>query len=265
MGERRAITRVPARAPGRSWWRRELRGIYVIAKKDAMLYYFRSPVLIHGVLFPAFFFLAFCVGRDVAAETAVPGILAMALFFTASAVGPLVTPWERRSKTYERLVSSPISPFSIILGDVAAGACFGLVLSAVPLGLGLGLADVRPARLGMLVGALVFSAFCFGSLGVLLSAPPTRNPAQIMMLSNLVRMPLIFISGVFVPLAEMPAWSRRLAPLSPLSYCADLVRAAFGARHYFPVWLDFSALAGASLAFLLAARFFHHRARAKAL
>ncbi len=31
----------------------------------------------------------------------------MALWFTASAVGPQVTPWERRAKTYERFISSP--------------------------------------------------------------------------------------------------------------------------------------------------------------
>ena len=34
---------------------------------------------------------------------------------------------------------------------------------------------------------------------------PTNGRSQIMMLSSLVRLPLIFISGVFVPHAEMPA------------------------------------------------------------
>lgn len=246
-------------------WRRELHGVYVIAKKNAMLYYFRPPIIIHGMLLPVFFFLVFVVARQATAETAIPGILAMTLCFTASAVGPMVTPWERKSKTYERLISSPISQSSIMLGDVVAGACFGLLLVALGLALGLGLSDIRLARPGMLAGILVLSAICFGSLGVLLAAPPTNNPSQIMMLCNLVRMPLIFISGVLVPLAEMPGWSRALAPLSPLSYCADVIRAAFGGEPYFPLWLDVAALALFCFAFLLAARFFHRRTRAKAL
>jgi len=246
-------------------WRRELHGVYVIAKKNARLYYFRPPIIIHGMLLPAFLFLVFVAARGVAVEAAVPGILAMALCFTASAIGPMVTPWERRNKTYERLISSPISQLSIILGDVAASACFGLILAGAGLALGLGLTDVRLARPGVLAGGILLSAVCFGSLGVLLSAPPTNNPSQIMMLCNLVRMPLIFISGVLMPLSEMPGWSRALAPLSPLSYCGDVIRVAFGAEPYFPLWVDALALAAFTALFLLVARSFHRWARAKAL
>lgn len=246
-------------------WRRELHGVYVIARKNAMLYYFRPPIIIHGMLLPAFFFLVFVVARQATLATAIPGILAMTLCFTASAVSPMATPWERRSKTYERLISSPISLSAIILGDVVAGACFGLILVAIGLALGLGLTDVQLVYPGMLAGILVLSAICFGSLGVLLSAPPTNNPSQIMMLCNLVRMPLIFVSGVLVPLAEMPGWSQALAPFSPLSYSADVIRAAFGATPYFPLWLDALALAAFTGAFLAAAGFFHRRSRAKML
>jgi ABC-2 type transport system permease protein len=82
-------------------------------------------VLIFGVLFPVFFFLAFKMGRPVAAENVVPGMVAMALWFTASAVGPLVTPWERGAKTYERLISTPVSLRAILAGDVLSGFVFG--------------------------------------------------------------------------------------------------------------------------------------------
>jgi ABC-2 type transport system permease protein len=251
--------------PASPAWLCELHGVYVIAKKDAMLYYFRPPVLIHGILLPGFFFLVFVVARKAPVITAVPGMIAMTLFFIASAVGPMVTPWERRAKTYERLISSPISQMSIMLGDALAGACFGLFLFVVALALGLCLTEAVVLRPGMIVVAGLLSAPCFGCLGVLLGAPPVRNPSQIMMLSNVVRMPLIFISGVLFPLAEMPSWSRPLAPLSPLSYCADLVRASFGADLYFPLWLDIMMLVLFSFAFLLAARFIHRRGRARGL
>ena len=73
--------------------RRQLHGSLVILKKNARLYYLKPPVLIFGVLFPVFFFLAFKMGRPIPAENIVPGMVAMALWFTSSAVGPLVTPW----------------------------------------------------------------------------------------------------------------------------------------------------------------------------
>jgi len=56
---------------------------------------------------------------------------------------------------------------------------------------------------------IVLSAFCFSALGSLLSSPPTDNPSNVMMLSNLVRLPLIFISGVFIPIEAMPAWGKK--------------------------------------------------------
>ena len=252
-----------SRSRSRPSWRRQLHGIYVIAKKDAMIYYLKPPVLIFGVLFPVFFFLAFSMGRKVQPAMIVPGMTAMALFFTASAVGPLVTPWERRQKTYERLIACPVSQWSIVLGDVLAGACFGTILSVVPLVLGTVLTDARPTDPVLLVGAIVMSAVCFAALGSLLAAPPTDNPSQVMMLSNVVRLPLIFISGVFVPLAAMPAWSRPVLPLSPLSYATDLVRSAFGAESYFPCWFSFLMLAAFTTALVASAVFFHRRGREK--
>lgn len=106
---------------------------------------------------------------------------------------------------------------------------------------------------GWLLGALSFS-----SLGVLMAAPATDTPSQVMMLSNPVRLPLIFVSGVFVPHEQMLVWGQWL---SPLSYCADLTRVGFGAKPYFPVVVDVLALVAFTLVFMTAAHFFHRRTR----
>ena len=51
---------------------------------------------------------------------------------------------------------------------------------------------------------MVLTAFCFATLGTLFAAYPTENVGEVMSMLNLVRLPLIFISGVFIPLAAMP-------------------------------------------------------------
>jgi len=233
---------------------RQVHAAYVVAKKDAVIYYLKPPVISFGVIFPFFFYLAFAAGRDVPAGVMVPGMVAMALFFTASAVGPLVTPWERQARTWERLVTSPASLWAIIAGDIAAGLAFGALLSLVPLALGIGLAgaevtDAASLALGILLGALAFSA-----LGVLMAAPATDTPPQVMMLSNLVRLPLIFVSGVFVPLSAMQEWGQALAPFSPLSYSADLIRAGLGGPRYFSAGVSAMALLGFGAGFMILAR-----------
>jgi len=246
-------------------WQRQAHGALVIIKKNALLHYLRPPVLIFGVLFPVFFFLAFKMGRPIAPEAIVPGMVAMALWFTASAVGPLVTPWERRARTYERLIAAPVSLRAILAGDVLSGALFGGCLSVVPVALGLSLTDASIARPGLLVCGIVLGALSFASLGVFLAAPPASSPSNIMLLSNLVRLPLLFVSGIFVPIARMPGWARWVAPISPLSYAGDLIRCGFGQPAYFPAWLSVLLLVAFTAALFAGACRFHRMWRAKGL
>jgi ABC-2 type transport system permease protein len=246
-------------------WRRQAHGAFVIAKKNALLYYLKPPVLIFGVLFPVFFFLAFKMGRPIPAENVVPGMVAMALWFTATAVGPLVTPWERRARTYERLISSPVSLRAILAGDVVSGLVFGACLSAAPVALGLALTDAAVTNLPLLLAGIVLGALSFASLGVLLAAPPASSPSNIMLLSNLVRLPLLFVSGVFLPIAQMPSWARWISPISPLSYAGDLIRAGFGQAAHFPTWLSPAMLVAFTATLFWGACRFHRMWRAKGL
>jgi len=245
--------------------RRQLHGSLVILKKNVRLYYLKPPVLIFGVLFPVFFFLAFKMGRPIAAENIVPGMVAMALWFTASAVGPLVTPWERGAKTYERLISTPLSLRAILVGDVMSGLVFGTCLSVVPVLLGLALTDTSIVSVPILTAGIVLGALNFASLGVLLAAPPASSPANIMLLSNLVRIPLLFVSGIFMPIGQMPVWMQWIAPLSPLSYASALIRSAFGQSAFFQVWLSLLMLVLFTLAFFMMSCKFHNMWKAKGL
>jgi ABC-2 type transport system permease protein len=158
-------------------------------------------------------------------------------------------------------VTSPASLWAIIIGDAAASALFGIVLSLIPLTMGYALTGsviVDPSSLccGIVLGALAFSA-----LGILIASRATDTPSEIMMLANLVRLPLIFISGVFVPLPDMPEWGQRFAPISPLSYAADLIRIGMGGNGYFPPWLDVSTLVVFACALMFCAHLLHRRAQ----
>ena len=112
-------------------WNVYLRGVSVVARKDMRIYYRKAPVFIFGLILPTFLFFAFFVGRELDINKFFPGFLAMSLFFTSSSVGPLIVPWEKQQGTFERLLSYPLSISAIVLGDVIAGAIFGLLISAI--------------------------------------------------------------------------------------------------------------------------------------
>ncbi len=201
---------------------------WAIAKKDIYIYYLKGPVLIFGIFFPTFLFLAFAFGRSMPPQNLAPGLIALALFFTASATTPAVLPFETRTRTLERLLAAPLTVPMIMGGDVVAAFLFGLVISLIPIMISLIALGASLHHPILLAATVVLSALCFAILGTLFSAPPTDNPSSIMTISNLVRLPLIFVSGVFMPLEQMPSWGQRLAMISPLTYTTELIRHAFG-------------------------------------
>jgi len=236
-----------------------LRGILVITGKNMRLYYTKPPVLMFGILFPLFMFFAFFVGRKLDLITFFPAFLAMMLFFTASSVGPLITPWEKREKTYERLLSYPVTQDSIILGDVVAGATFGIGISVLVWIASIFFVPVPVTNIGLFVLAFLLGTLSFSALGALLASPASDSPPNVMIFSNLIRFPLIFISGIFVPLAQMQGLGLVLAYCSPLTYLVDLFNSAMSGTSVFSPLVDSSVLIGVSALFIFAAKVIQKR------
>jgi ABC-2 type transport system permease protein len=236
-----------------------------IVEKNIRIYYSKGPVIIFGLLMPFFLFLSFYIGRNTPIEALIPGLLGMTTFFTASSVGPAIVPWEARAKTLERLISSPVSLRTIFLGDVLSSFVFGILVSAFPVAASL-LIGVGIANPLLLCFGLILSTFCFASFSILLSAyPPTDNPATIMMLSSMIKFPLVFISGIFIPIEELPVWGKTIAEISPLTYFTDLARYAIQGTSYFPIALDILALIAFTIAFLFVAIKIHEHTILKRL
>ncbi len=228
-----------------------------VAKKDLLIYFLKGPTIIFGLLLPSFLFVAFAIGRELSVDFLIPGLLGMTLFFTTSAVGPVIAPWETRMKTFERLISTPITLWGIILGDIIASFAFGLVITLVVLTMGVVLLGIQVITLHLLIGTGI-AAFCFSSLGLVISSPPTSDPSQIMMLSTLVKFPLFLISGIFIPLTEMEG-ARIISFVSPLTYYVDLARFSVQEANYFSPSVDLAALVGFTMLLCVTAISLHKK------
>jgi len=242
-----------------------LRGVMVTAEKNIKIYYKKAPVIIFGLLFPLFMFTSFYMGRNIDISIFFPGFLAMALFFTSSSVGPLITPWEKQAGTYERLLSFPVSIHTIILGDVLAGAIYGILITSPVIIIAGVLFNITITSIMILLVSLILGTICFASLGVALASPSVRSPSNIMMFSSLIRFPLIFISGIFIPLQELQGAGRIVSYFSPLTYLVDMFHTGLDSISVFPVALDIFALILFTCFFLLISSYFHKRNMMKGL
>lgn len=197
------------------------------------IYYFKPNIIVSGMLFPLFMFLAFAVGRPAGPQVMIPGLIAITILFSASSIEPVSIPIERRTKTFDRLLAAPVSLNAVVLGESLSGFLYASAIAAVPFIAGIILFALPVINPLPLVTGVLLTAFCFATMGTLFSAYPTESPGDIMSMLNLVRLPLIFISGIFIPLDSVPGVLRVLTYISPLTYGNDLILASFSGTAHF--------------------------------
>lgn len=211
----------------------ELRAAWAIARKDIKTYYIKPNIIMAGLLFPVFMFLAFASGRGAPSGSLIPGLIAITLLFSASTIEPVSIPIERRMKTFERLLSAPISISTIVLGESVSGFLYSLGISLLPILIGALLFRTPILHPLWLTVSLLLTAFLFATMGTLFASYPTENVGEVMSILNIVRLPMIFISGVFIPLASMPPIGQSIALFSPLTYANDLIRFGYSGEAQF--------------------------------
>ncbi len=231
-----------------------------ISRKDVESYYAKPPLITWGLLFPVVLLLAVYLKDQQGYLAVCPGILAMTLLFGNTSMAAIVVTFEKRTGTLDRLLLAPLSMRTIVLGKAlsaaAYGVCTALVL-AVILGAALGMPLARPWAfvLGLALGAGIFSLFG------LAAAVLVREVFEAMTLLNFFRFPLLFVSGVFMPLDTMPGWIYPVALASPLTHVVELLRwGLFGQSALGGPWIPFAACAAYLVAaWLLAVRLFQRR------
>ncbi|MBL7118734.1 ABC transporter permease [Candidatus Bathyarchaeota archaeon] len=236
---------------------RDVRVAWAICEKDIRQYYLTPPSLMFGLLFPASLFLSFVVGRNIPVSKAIPILVAQTLFFASSSIGPISIPLERRTQTFDRYLTAPVSLATVLIGKVFAGVIFGTLLSAIPVIAGVLLFGSGILDPGILLLSMLLSAFMFSAMGVMIASMPGQSPGQVLMPFNFIRIPLLFVSGVFIPVNQLPGWGQTISYLSPLTHTVELARYAFGSVSYFGIASNLAFLFLYCLVFLYVGIRFH--------
>jgi ABC-2 type transport system permease protein len=79
------------------------------------------------------------------------------------------------------------------------------------------------------------------------------------MIAAAVRFPVIFISGIFIPLDQLPGWGQAIAYISPLTYFTDIARSSIQGQSHLSLVVDFLALLGFTALFLAVAMKMHQK------
>jgi len=213
-----------------------LRGAWVVAYRELVRFVRERSRMFSSLLMPLLFLVIFGAGfnRIIGAVTPgvdfvqfiYPGIIAMNTLMN-SVMSGLSVVWDREFGFLKEILVAPLGRTGIVLGKVAGSATIavgqGILLLVLAPIVGVRL---TPLMVIELVPLLVIMSVSLSALGVLM-ASRMRSQQGFQILVQLTIFPLIFLSGVFFPVNNVPAWLEVVSKLNPLTYGVSAIRQLF--------------------------------------
>jgi len=199
---------------------------------------FRRKLLRLGYLFssmvvPIIYLLAFGLGlgRSVRIQGAdyltflIPGLIAMSSMNNSYTwVSTALNLNRLYFKTFQIFVQAPISPSSILIGEVLSGMVKGLFASVLIILVGF-LVSTKFFITPLFLIALFINCFLFSSLGVIIGML-AKSHEDTATYSNFFITPMAFFSGTFFPVDKIPQFIKPIIYLMPLTHTNIVIRKA---------------------------------------
>jgi ABC-2 type transport system permease protein len=157
-------------------------------------------------------------------EFMAPGIMTMVVMMALMTGLPHAISYEKDIGTLDGMLTAPIKKISIILGKSLAQTVRGLIQGIIVLILAILLFDVVINGSLLLVFLVLFlNVFSFVGMGILITSFTGKEETATMMMMTIM-FPMMFLSGVFFPIQQMPVFMQTIAKFFPLTYAADAMR-----------------------------------------
>lgn len=223
-----------------------------ILLKDMRNYYLKPPNISWGIVFPVAWALMFFLrsGGPVDIRGILPGVMAMSVLFGTTSVLAVTITFERRSRSFERLLLAPVSLNLLMLAKTTGAIVFGVANAFVPVIFASFMTDLSGIHWAALFFSVVFLALTSTFLGLFISVS-VSEVFEAQTFSNFIRFPMLFLCGLFIPVRELPLALQPLSYIMPVTYGADILKSAVNGDGFIPQWIGFLALAGFSAALFL--------------
>jgi ABC-2 type transport system permease protein len=153
-----------------------------------------------------------------------PGIMMMTVMMSVMTGLPAAISQEKEVGTMDGMMVAPINRLSIILGKTLAQTLRGLLQGVIILALAIGLFGVTiEGNILLVFGLLLLGVFAFVGLGIVLTSFAKDQQTATMLVTTLI-FPMMFLSGVFFPIQQMPWYMQDISKLLPLTYATQALR-----------------------------------------
>ncbi len=216
---------------------------YSILSKDMKNYYLKPPNISWGIIFPISWTLMFFIKSSgpVDIRGILPGVMALSVLFGTTSMLAVTITFERKSRSFERLLLAPINLKVLMLAKTAGAILFGIVNAFIPVLFASFLVDLSNIHWGTAFIAVVLIAITSTFLGLFI-AVSVNEVFEAQTFSNFFRFPMMFLCGLFIPVENLPFFLQPLSYILPLTYGADLLNNAINGNGAIEFWLSLSVL-----------------------
>lgn len=215
-----------------------------ILLKDMRLYYLKPPNISWGLIFPlawtGMFFIRSGMGLESVLEL-LPGVAAVSVLFGTTSMLAVTVTFEKKGRSFERLLLAPVPLTLLMLAKTSGAIVFGIANAFIPVLIASFLADLSGVNWAALFPAVALIAVSSTFLGLFI-AVSVSEVFEAQTFSNFLRFPMLFLCGLFFPVAHLPAWLRPVSYALPLTYGADILHSSFRGAGNMPLPLNFLML-----------------------
>jgi len=210
-----------------------LRGIYTIWYRDLLRFRRDKMRLVMSLAFPLLFLVVFGSGLGGSmgmlapgvdfSKFIFPGIIGMTVLLTSFMSGVSVV-WDREFGFLKEVLVAPVSRVAVAAGKTLGGATIALIQGTLILIFAPIFGITFPWKvLPQLLPVMFLVACALSAMGILLASRIKSMEAHQAVMQLLV-FPMVFLSGVFFPVNNLPAWMNVLVKINPATYGIDPIR-----------------------------------------
>jgi len=214
-----------------------------ILKKDMKTYYLKPPNISWGLVFPFAWTLMFYLRSETAVDIRqiLPGVMSLSVLFGTTSMLAVTITFERKSRSFERLLLSPISLDLLMLAKTTGAIIFGVLNAMIPAVMASFIVDLDNINWAGVFAGVVLIAVTSTFLGLFISVS-VSEVFEAQTFSNFIRFPMMFLCGLFIPISSLPAFLRPVSYVLPLTYGADILKTMINGNGIISLWTSFLML-----------------------
>jgi ABC-2 type transport system permease protein len=236
-----------------------MKAIYILWLRQLKRHFRSRPRMIGSLAQPLLFLLALGFGFGPIYRRAgggnyiqflAPGVMTMGILFPGIFSGIEII-WDKQFGFLKETLVAPVSRLEIMIGRTLGGATVATFQGCVVFVFAF-IAGFRPQMNPFLPVALVFMllvALLITALGTAI-ASVLEDIQGFQMITNLLVMPIFFLSSALFPLVGLPRAIAIIAQLDPLTYGVDGLRGTLTLDAHFGLLTDLSVLSAVTLILL---------------